>query len=302
MSPALQIALLMLFASIAVISALVASQAVAWTAPERRRLRHLSAQRPSSVVIDTSLAARSVDSLGIWRKTLPRSPKEIARLRREFVSAGFYDLHATAYYGAAKVIAPPVAGLAALLILGPSQWLVALMALGGGYVLPDLVLGRLRRAHQRAIENGLPDALDLLIVCIEAGSSVDQSIVKATEELHLVHPALARELRLITTEVRAGKPRLEAFQNFAARTQVEDVRALVAMLTQTDRFGTSVAQALRVHAETSRTKRRQRAEEHAAKVGVKLVFPLVLCIFPALYIVCVGSAFLAVVRALSALR
>ena len=119
-----------------------------------------------------------------------------------------------------------------------------------------------------------------MIVCVEAGCGLDQAIVKATDELEIAYPALRDELRLITTEIRAGKPRLEAFKNFAARTSVDDVRSLVAMLVQTDRFGTSIAQALRTHAETSRTKRRQRAEERAAKIGVKLVFPLVFFLFP----------------------
>ena len=150
----------------------------------------------------------------------------------------------------------------------------------------------------KAIENGLPDALDLIIVCIEAGSSLDQAIVKASDELEITHRPLAHEMRMITTEIRAGKPRLEAFTNFAQRTKVPDVRSLVTMLTQTDRFGTSVSQALRIHAETSRTKRRQRAEERAAKIGVKLVFPLVLCIFPAVYVVCIGSAVVAIYRGL----
>ena len=133
-------------------------------------------------------------------------------------------------------------------------------------------------------------------MCVEAGCGLDQAIVKASDELDIAYPALAYELRLITTEVRAGKSRLEAFKNFAARTIVDDVQSLVALLIQTDKFGTSVAQALRVHAETSRTKRRQNAEERAAKIGVKLVFPLVLCLFPALYVVILGPAVIAFVR------
>ena len=119
---------------------------------------------------------------------------------------------------------------------------------------------------------------------------LDQAIVKASDELGIAHPALADELRLITTEIRAGKPRLEAFKNFAERTKVDDVRSLVAMLVQTDRFGTSIAQALRTHADDVATKRRQRAEERAAKLGVKLVFPLVFCLFPAFYVVMLGPA------------
>src|SRR5262249_55626902 len=136
----------------------------------------------------------------------------------------------------------------------------------------------------------------LFIVCLEAGSSLDQAIVKASDELHLSHPALAQEFTMMTTEIRAGKPRLEAFRNFSERTGVDDVRARVAMLIQTDRFGTSVAQTLRAHADTARTRRRQRAEERAEKVGVKLVFPLVFCLFPGFFVVTVGPAVIQFVR------
>ena len=163
-------------------------------------------------------------------------------------------------------------------------------------MLPGLWLGRKTAQRQKQIRNGLPDALDLMIVCIEAGSGIDQAIIKTSDELDISHPALAEELRLVTTEIRAGKPRLEAFKNFASRTKVDDVRSLVAMLIQTDKFGTSVAQALRTHAEVSRTKRRQNAEERAAKIGVKLVFPLVFCLFPALYVAILGPAIIDYLR------
>jgi tight adherence protein C len=146
------------------------------------------------------------------------------------------------------------------------------------------------------IENGLADALDLLVVCIEAGLGLDQAIVKTSDELAIAYPVLANELRIVTTEIRAGKPRIEAFRSFSDRTKVEDVRTLVAMLIQTDRFGTSVGQALRTHADTSREKRRQRAEERAQKIAVKLVFPLVLCFFPAFYVVVLGPAIITFVR------
>ena len=136
----------------------------------------------------------------------------------------------------------------------------------------------------------------MLIVCVEAGMGLDQGIAKAAEELAVSHPALAEELGIITTEIRAGKPRMEAFKNFAERTKVDDVRQLVSMLVQTDRFGTSIAQALRTQAEVSRTKRRQRAEERAQKLGVKLVFPLVFCLFPAMFVVTLGPAVIKFVR------
>jgi tight adherence protein C len=172
----------------------------------------------------------------------------------------------------------------------------AAIAAMASYLLPSLRLARQIEKRKKQIRNGLPDALDLFIVCIEAGSSLDQAVVKASEELAIAYPALAEELRLLTTEVRAGKPRLEAFKNFAERTKVDDVRALVSMMIQTDRFGTSIAQALRTHADTARTKRRQRAEEKAAKLGVKLVFPLVLCLFPAFYVVTLGPAVIQFLR------
>lgn len=300
MTPSLVLALLALFVSVALLSGMVASRALAWTTPERRRLRDLTSSASVVTAGDTSLLTSSEPKgLGMLAKALPKSPKEMGRLRRQLIQAGRYDIGAAVYYSLAKLVTPAALAAAAFLVFGLRQGWV-LILLGGiiGYLLPDLVLARMRRAHAKAIQNGLPDVLDLLIVCIEAGSSLDQAIVKASDELDITHPALAHELKLITTEIRAGKPRLEAFRNFAVRTQVDDVRALVTMLTQTDRFGTSVSQALRIHADTSRTKRRQRAEERAAKVGVKLVFPLVLCVFPAVYVVCIGSAVVAIYRQL----
>jgi tight adherence protein C len=158
------------------------------------------------------------------------------------------------------------------------------------FFAPGFVVEQRLARRRREIENGLPDALDLLVVCIEAGCGLDQAIVKTSDELTIAYPRLGEELRLLTSEIRAGKPRIEAFKSLAQRTKVDDVRALVAMLIQTDRFGTSIGQALRTHADTSRSKRQQRAEERAQKIGVKLVFPLVLCFFPAFYIVILGPA------------
>jgi tight adherence protein C len=192
------------------------------------------------------------------------------------------------YFALAEIVSPAIGAVIPLLLLGSEGWLLAIVTGVVAYLVPDLLLTRATRRRQRIIQNGLPDALDLIVVCVEAGSSLDQAIMRASEELDIALPALAKELRTVNSEIRAGKPRLEAFQGLARRTGVEDVRALVAMLTQTDRFGTSISQALRTHASTSRTKRRQLAEERAAKVGVKLVFPLALCLVPALYVVCLG--------------
>jgi tight adherence protein C len=167
---------------------------------------------------------------------------------------------------------------------------VALAACGVAYVLPGMVLARMAKKRQHRIRLGLADALDLLIVTVEAGLGLDQAIQRVSEELAFAHKDLTDELRLINLEIRAGKARAEALQNLAVRTGLDDVSSLVTMLVQTDKFGTSVAQSLRVHADTLRTKRRQRAEEAAAKTGAKMVFPLVICIFPAIWVVTVGSA------------
>ena len=293
----LSIALVALFLCVALISGLVVTQVLGRLAPATRRLRDLSPTvgATASGVVLTETPDPTLERLS---RTLPKSPKEMNRLRARLVAAGYYDLSTAIYYSTSRLVLPVVLSVPWLVLLPMSDgWPVALCFAGIGALLPDLWLRRKIRAHAKAITNGLPDVLDLLIVCIEAGSALDQSIAKASEELDVTHPALTRELRLINTEIRAGVQRMEAFQNFADRTKVDDVQTLVTMLVQTDRFGTSVAKALRTHADTSRTKRRQRAEERAKKVGVKLVFPLVFCVFPAVYMVCIGPAIIAIYRA-----
>jgi len=181
-------------------------------------------------------------------------------------------------------------GLVSRPLLGRRGVLVALAGAALGYLLPNMALGRMAGRRQHRIRLSLPDALDLLVVSVEAGLGLDQAIQRVGQELALAHPELSSELRLINLELRAGKPRSEALRNLAERTGVDDLTSLTAMLIQTDRFGTSVARSLRVHSDTLRTKRRQRAEEAAAKTGVKMVFPLVICIFPAIWVVTIGPA------------
>jgi tight adherence protein C len=236
-----------------------------------------------------------------WVKQLtalvPRSPKDMSKLRRRFTRAGYQTLTPVAIYTAAQVAVPLTLALLPLIWLSfQLAWPVMLVAALLGSQIPSLWLQRRITGRQRLIDNGLPDLLDLLVVCLEAGSSMDQAIIKATDELEISHRALAEEFRLVVTETRAGKPRMEAFRNLASRVGTDDVRALVAMLVQTDRFGTSVTQALRTHAESSRTSRRQRAEERAQKVGVKLVFPLVFFLFPAFFVVTLGPAVIQFVK------
>jgi tight adherence protein C len=281
--------------------AILAGSAASWwfarTASEHRRLRDLVQQGGADVAPNRWGLVEAPDpTLARLTRLVPKSAKDMSRLQRRLAQAGYPRFKSAVYYSILEVLLPAVFALAVLLLLGISAVLFAVAAAAIGLFLPRLYIRRKTMLRQKAIQNGLPDALDLLTVCVEAGSGLDQAIVKASEELRIAHPDLAEELRLITTETRAGKPRMEALKNFAQRTGIEEVRTLVSMLAQTDRFGTSIGQALRTHADTSRTKRRQRAEERAAKVSVKLVFPLALCLFPALYVVCFGPVVVKIYR------
>jgi tight adherence protein C len=285
------------FLFVALVSGWATSAALSAVAPERRRLRQLGVSGAYDAPAGPVALVDAVDPRFRRFPGVPKSPKEMNRLRRRLAMAGYQHPSATVVYAAAQLVTPIVlASTILLLIGGRNGLLIAVFAAAIGYLAPGVYLARRIEQRKLEIRNGLPDALDLLIVCVEAGCGLDQAIVKASDELEIAYPSLAMELRLITTEIRAGKARLEAFKNFAARTKVEDVQSLVSLLIQTDKFGTSIAQALRTHAETSRTKRRQRAEERAAKVGVKLVFPLVLFLFPALYVVILGPAVIQFLR------
>jgi tight adherence protein C len=296
MSPDILIAVVAVFVSVAFITGVVAQLALSRRAPGRRRLEQV---KVTSSVLSASQTLTAEDSAAVKKlqSFLPKSPKEMTRLRRQMTRAGYQGVTPLLVFSIARLVLPVVLGIVPIIFmpLGQAWMVVAVMALLG-FLIPGFVVARKTRARQKVIQNGLPDALDLLIVCLEAGSSIDQGISKVADELSLAYPALAEELQMIITETRAGKPRLEAFKNFSSRTGVDDVRSLVAMLVQTDRFGTSVSQALRTHAEVSRTKRRQRAEERAAKIGVKLVFPLVFLLFPALFVVLLGPAVVRFVR------
>jgi tight adherence protein C len=296
----LLVTLVAAFLFVALVAGYGASAFFSARSPERRRLRQLAVGGPAGLVDAQVTLVDTVDPRLKRIPGVPKSPKELGRLRRRLARAGYTSITAVLIYTTATIVTPILVALAVVSFIGISKgWVLALVGAAIGYLLPGLVLGRLTERRKRELRDGLPDALDLFIVCVEAGSSLDQAIVKASDELGLTYPSLAYELRLITTEIRAGKPRLEAFKNFAARTLVDDVQSLVALLVQTDKFGTSIAQALRIHAETSRVKRRQNAEERAGKIGVKLVFPLVLFLFPALYIVILGPAVISFVRVFS---
>lgn len=222
---------------------------------------------------------------------VPRSPKELGSLRLRLVQAGYRrDEALTIFFGIRVTVALFLFALLSSSIFMRPNLALALGGLGLGYVLPGMVLARKAKARAHRIQLALADMLDLLVVSVEAGLGLDQALSRVGAELAFAYPELSDELRLINLELRAGKPRSEALRNLADRTGVDDLSSLVTMLIQTDKFGTSVAQSLRVYSETLRTKRRQRAEEAAAKTGVKMVFPLVFCIFPAIWVVTIGPA------------
>ena len=221
----------------------------------------------------------------------PKSAKEMGSLRLRLVQAGFRrDEALTIFFGMRVTFALGLFSLFAGGIVTRPNITMALAGLGLGYILPGMVLARLAKRRAHRIRLSLADMLDLLVVSVEAGLGLDAALQRVGQELAFAYPELSDELRLINLELRTGRPRSEALRNLADRTGVDDLSSLVTMLIQTDKFGTSVAQSLRVYSETLRTKRRQRAEEAAAKTGVKMVFPLVTCIFPAIWVITIGPA------------
>jgi tight adherence protein C len=255
-----------------------------------RRLEEFTTGR----VADDTPKPRLQSVVGFMKRVgekAPRSAKELGSLRLRLVQAGYRREEAlTIFFGIRIVFALALFALFSSSILMKPNIMFALGGLALGYLLPGMVLARLAKKRAHRIRLSLADMLDLLVVSVEAGLGLDQAMSRVGTELAFAYPELSDELRLINLELRAGKARSEALRNLADRTGVDDLSSLVTMLIQTDKFGTSVAQSLRVYSETLRTKRRQRAEEAAAKTGVKMVFPLVFCIFPAIWVVTIGPA------------
>lgn len=276
-------------------SLLIAAAAMAFApgaaATIERRLGEVTGTRVKASSGDPGYDRVMIDTLKKLGAMAPQSRSEIGKLQQRLVTAGYRTHEAVAvFFGVRLGCALVIFALLATPILVKPNLLMALAGCALGYLLPGMALGRLAKRRQHRIRLGLPDALDLLVVSVEAGLGLDQAIQRVGAELDFAHPDLSDELRLINLELRAGKGRVDALHNLADRTGVDDIVSLVAMLVQTDKFGTSVAQSLRVHSDTVRTKRRQRAEEAAAKTGVKMVFPLVFCIFPAVWVVTIGPA------------
>ena len=297
----LQLTLVAVFLSVALFVGSIAYAGMERSSTVRRRIRGMQPTGSNTDHEQSALGNAATTAPIVKRVTtfIPKSPKQMSRVQRRLALAGLHRPKHIVLYILSEAILPFLVFGGVFLFFGSRAILFAVLAGIVGYLVPGLVVEYFARQRQKEIRNGLPDALDLLIVSLEAGLAIDQAIFKSAEELRIAYPQLADELHMINVECRAGKPRIEAFKNFASRTKVEDVRALVAMLVQTDRFGTSIADALRTYAEVSRTKRRQRAEERAAKIGVKLVFPLVFCLFPAFFVVVLGPGVIKFVNAFS---
>jgi tight adherence protein C len=227
-----------------------------------------------------------------FENLMPKSENEVSVIKKRLMLAGYRNENAIKIFYGSKVLLPLFLALIAMVTglanLGP--FFVYLVALGGGFLAPDFWLGKQIKKRQKKLTRGLPDVLDLLVICMEAGLSLDQATSRCAEELRDSQPEICDELGLVVLEQRAGRARSEAWKNMADRTGVDSLRNLVSMLVQTEQFGTSIAKMLRVHSDTLRVQRVQLVEEMAGKTSVKLVFPLVLFIFPALFLVTLGPA------------
>jgi tight adherence protein C len=244
----------------------------------------------SSVLQQTGVALGEV--IYQFERVLPKSQAEVSVTQQRLIRAGYRKDSALKNFYGAKVLIPVL--LCVLVIITglahASPFVVCICAVGLGFLAPDFWLGRRIAKRQSDIRRGLPDVLDLLVICIEAGQSLDQATMRTAQELSEAHPAITDELSIVVLEQRAGRARIDAWKNFADRTAVDSVRNLVSVLVQSEQFGTSAAKTLRVHSDTLRTQRRQKVEEQAAKTSVKLVFPLVFFIFPSLFLVTIGPA------------
>jgi tight adherence protein C len=212
-------------------------------------------------------------------------------LEYKLAQAGFRKPHHVEIFTAIKLLLP-IVGLIGGTFFGDNMVAAMLVGSVGGFFAPDLVLSSLVTRRQQQIRLALPDALDLLVICMEAGLGIDQALARVGEEMTVLAPPLAEEFQIISLEQRAGKPRLDAWRGMADRLDIDFVRQFVVMLVQTERFGTPIAQALGIFADSLRMRRTQAAEEQASKAGTKLLFPLVIFIFPSIFVVTLGPAVL----------
>ncbi len=272
--------------------------------PVRRRLREVSGHSAPTSAKSSIDVGRLVEPLEDI--VVPKKDGEALSTRQRLIQAGIREENAlTAYYAirALLMLTLPVLVLVATQFT-PSLELervftLAALAAAAGLFGPQIMLSRMVDMRQLRLRRSFPDALDLLVVCVESGLGLGAAIQRVSKELGVSHPELASELAIVNAEMRAGVDRVEALKNLAERTGLEDIRGLVTLLSQSMRFGTSIAETLRVYAEEFRDKRVQAAEEMAAKIGTKLIFPLTFCLFPAFFLVAIGPAILKIMAAMS---
>lgn len=256
------------------------------------------APKEAKIVELTTEAPKWYDKLSLLGSVVRFSPKEQTKYTKMLVAAGYKKESVFVFFGCKILLTCALPGayilfyvMAKGITLNTQSLLIAVILAIIGYLLPSYWLYHVFNERRIQVFHTLPDVLDLITVCVEAGLSMDAALIKTTETPQFVNDPLAKEIKIATMETRAGKPRIESLRDMAERTMVDDVKAFVTMLAQTERFGTSLSQALGVHAESLRTKRRQIAEEAAAKTTIKLIFPLILFVFPALLVVILGPAF-----------
>jgi tight adherence protein C len=294
----LLILIVIVFLTVAVVVFSLGAAVVTPTSMLGARLRALGGQQQRAEE-KPALRERFEQALDPLGKAIPLSPADVSRTRAWLIQAGLRDAsHVNYYFGSRLLFA--FLGFAGVVLFSGFDNLFLLVGIPGlGFFLPRFFLKRMIKDRQQRIRLGLPDALDLTVICVEAGLALDQALMRVGQDLHHAHADLSDEFHLVTLEMRAGKPRAEALRNLVDRTGVDDIRSLVGTLIQTDRFGTSVAQALRVHSDSLRTERRQRAEEQAAKTTIKMVPPLVLFVLPSIIFVTIGPALIGLVRQLA---
>jgi tight adherence protein C len=289
---------ILIFFTIAVVVFAFGAATMAPSSVLGSRLREIGWQRPKAEA-KPAIRERIQQALDPLSRALPVSPTDVSLTSAWLIQAGYRDARHVRFYFASRILFAAL-GLGAVVLFAGFDSLLLLVGVPAlGFFLPRFFLKRAMKERQRRIRLALPDALDLTVICVEAGLALDQAMMRVGEDLQHAHPELSGEFHLFNLETRAGKPRAEALRNLAARTGVDDVRGLVGTLIQTDRFGTSVAQALRVHSDSLRTERRQRAEEQAAKTTVKMIIPLVLFVLPSLIFVTVGPAIIQLMQILA---
>jgi tight adherence protein C len=227
-----------------------------------------------------------------FQKMVPRNPADVSIVQGRLARAGYREPSYVNIFYSSKILVPGLLCLLATVtqVYAYSPVFVYAVAAGVGFLIPDFWLSNRISARKMKLRLGLPEALDLIVICVEAGLSMDKATIRTAEELRISQPAIADELNLVYLEQRAGRPRAEAWKHMGDRTDVDSIRSLTSILIQADKFGTSIGKTLRAHSETLRTRRRQDSEEQAAKTTVKLVFPLVLFIFPSLFVVVLGPS------------